>query len=334
MNPQEALWIVYAGVIFLLWLLLGYFIESRKRRLIEPFLLHNRLQPMAPSPGRRAWQWFFRALALLFMGLALSEPRWGVEVIDMKQTGRDLVFILDVSRSMLAEDVSPSRLKRARLDILDSLSSDLSHRLGLIVFAGKPKELCPLTFDHNHFRKRLKDAGPHSVSMGGTNIGDALQMAMDMIDSGSNLGNAQDFILITDGQDLEDVYEQAAKEANNKKISIYTVGIGNESESTIPDKKGGRLTHDGKVVTTALNPMPLKLISSYSAGGIYQNMSQSPDWMKRILADIDKKEQVTRDQRQQERAIPRAHYFLLPAMFFWGLALAIRDRREKKRRET
>ena len=320
-------WLVVAFVLPFALMTFAHFSEQKRQRLLREFSTDALSYSEASKLGR-FWTWFFWSGAMSLIAFALAEPRKGVELREVSHKGRDIVFVLDVSKSMLASDITPSRLKRAKADIIDSIQMMQGHRLGLIAFAGDPKEICPLTYDTYNFIKRLREVGPHSIKKGGTNIGDALRHAIELIDSGANLGNHRDVILITDGQDLTGYYEEVSKQAGKMGISIYTLGIGQANPTSIRLADGSYLRSEGNIVKTSLNPEPLKLISELSQEGFYQNLITSPNWMDRILEYLEQKEQANREMDVQERKIPRYYYFIFLAICCLGASFMIPDRKK------
>lgn len=306
---------------------LGWWLETHYRKLSVKFSTTH-LKQARVSLNIRKWKWIFRGLALTSLALALADPRYGVEVREVSKKGRDVIFVLDVSKSMLAKDVAPSRLKRAKADIIDGVRDMAGHRLGLVIFAGQEKEVTPLTYDHSHFIRRLREVDPSSVPLGGTNIGDGLRMALDSIDAGASLGHHRDIILITDGQDLTGYYEEVSKRAGAKKVSIYTVGIGQTTPTGIRMADGTYLKSEGEVVKTALNPESLKEISIMS-GGFFQNLLTSPDWLGNILKVVDAKEQKLQSSFQNQHKVPRYPGFVLLSMLLWALSVVIPDRKRR-----
>jgi Ca-activated chloride channel family protein len=202
--------------------------------------------------------------------------------------------------------------------------------VGLIAFAGEAKEICPLTYDHRNFIARLRELSPDSIPRGGTNIGDALRLALDLIEAGANLGHHRDLILITDGQDLTGYYEEVAKQAALKRVSIYTLGIGQASPTAIRLADGSFIESEGEVVKTALNAEPLKEISLLSLDGFYQNLAATPSWLTNISKVIEAKEFARREESQQQRKTPRYRIFLALALLFWIIATFLPDRKEVK----
>lgn len=325
---QHPIWIfIAAGALFGL-MGIAHFYEAWIRKASRIFSNSN-LSYSEPSRMARFIKWLFLSLAFTFLCLSIAEPRYGIELQEVSHKGRDIVFILDVSKSMLATDIAPTRLKRAKADIADGIKSISGHRVGLIAFAGQPKEISPLTWDYYHVIRRLKKVTPASVRKGGTNIFDALNQALDLIESGAKLGNYKDIILITDGQDLTGFYEEAAKRAGKLGVSIYTVGIGQSSGTSIRLADGSFLKSEGKVVETALDPEPLKTISQLSAGGFYQNLAIHHNWLSNIFKVIDAKESNQSKAEKQSRKIPRYYIFVSLALFFLCLSFLVPDRRKR-----
>ena len=320
-------WLAVAALLLFLTPILGWWIESHYRKISVKFSTTH-LKQGRVSLSIRRWKWVLMGASLCALSLALADPRYGVEVREVSKKGRDVIFILDVSKSMLAKDAVPTRLKRAKADIIDGVRDMAGHRLGLVIFAGQPKEVSPLTYDHAHFIRRLRDVDPSSVSMGGTNIGDALRMGLDAIDAGASLGHHRDIILITDGQDLTGYYDEVSKRAGAKKVSIYTVGIGQTTPTGIRMTDGTYLKSEGEVVKTALNPESLKEISIMS-GGFFQNLLTNPNWLGNILKVVDKKEQKLQSSFQNQHKVPRYPGFILLAMILWAIALVLPDRKRR-----
>ncbi len=323
---SQPLWLFIAFGIGIFIMGFAHFYEAHLRKKARYFS-NAGLNYSEPSRLARFYKWLSFAIAIGLLCVCLAEPRYGIELNEVSHKGRDIVFILDVSKSMLATDITPTRLKRAKADIIDGIKKINGHRIGLIVFAGQPKEISPLTWDYSHLIRRLKKVSPDSVRKGGTNILDALNKAIDLIEAGAKLGNYKDLILITDGQDLMGYYEQAAKRAGKLGASIYTVGIGQSENTSIRLADGTYLKSEGKVVETALDPEPLQEISQLSADGFYQNLAVSHDWLDKILKVIDSKKSNKSKKEKQSRKIPRYYLFLIFSLFFLCVSALIPDRR-------
>lgn len=206
--------------------------------------------------------------ALILLTAAIIGPRWGEREIQVYRRGIDVMVLLDVSRSMLARDLVPNRLERAKLSIRDDLLPALGgDRVGLIAFAGVPSLMCPLTSDYGFFRMALDDAGPGAVARGGTMIGDAIRMAGEAFDE--KLDNYKIILLITDGEDHESFpVDAAAALWRDRRVPVVAVALGDEREGSripVPADGGERyLEHDGEVVRSRADFAQLRRIAAAS----------------------------------------------------------------------
>ncbi len=254
-------------------------------RFLDPVMV-ERLMPSLRSA--RPW---IKGAALL-MGLSLlvvsaSRPRFGVYFEEVSQRGVDLFVLLDVSRSMLAEDVAPNRLGRAKSDIHDLLNKLTGDRVGLIVFAGSPVVKVPLTTDHGFFRMVLDDVDPGSAPRGGSLIGDAIRKAMESMEDRRE--RDQVLVLITDGEDHDSFPLEAAKQAAERGIKIFTVGLGDAAEGArIPVRdESGQLKYvkyDGQEVWSKMDERTLKEIALTTSGAYIPAKTQVYD-LGRIYED-------------------------------------------------
>ncbi|MBI4878976.1 MAG: VWA domain-containing protein [Planctomycetes bacterium] len=239
------------------------------RRLLDA-AMRARLLP--PEGGARA----YLPLALLLIAFACwlfaaARPRFGAYYEQVTERGADLVVILDVSRSMLSEDVRPNRLERSKLYVRDLLAQVKGDRVGLVVFAGKALPACPLTSDHAFFESILAEVGPDSAPRGGTVIGDAIREAVAALDQAADRDRA--FVLITDGEDHDSFPLEAAAAAASAGVRIFTVGIGDAGAGArIPVQGGGGdlayMKHEGQEVWSKMDEELLKGIA-LNTGGAY-----------------------------------------------------------------
>ncbi|MEL6328603.1 MAG: VWA domain-containing protein [Planctomycetota bacterium] len=217
------------------------------------------------------------ALALSLGAVGLSRPQWNPEPVEVERRGRDIVFLVDVSRSMLARDLAPSRLGRAKLWIKDLVASRPGDRVALVAFAGAAQVACPLTVDKAFFDLALDELGPASVPRGGTLIGDALRKTVDIVYGAASLeegeelpAGARDIILISDGEDQESFPVAAAGRAGELGIRIIALGIGSEGEGAlVPDGAGGSVEYRGAQVRSRLESGTLRDVSAATAGGVF-----------------------------------------------------------------
>lgn len=247
--------------------------RRRRRRAAERFADHPMLVRLQPVEVR--WRgWTRMVLLLLGVGLlvvAVARPRWGIYFQEMQSRGVDMFILLDVSRSMSAQDVRPSRLERAKSDIRDLLSRVKGDRVGLIVFAGAAVVKVPLTTDQGFFEMVLDDIDTDSAPRGGSLIGDAIRQAL--VSLSVEHDRDQVLVLITDGEDQDSFPGEAAQAAAERGIKIFTLGLGDIGEGNrIPlrDENGSLhfLQHDGQEVWSRLDEELLKSVA-LTTGGAY-----------------------------------------------------------------
>ncbi|MCA9047428.1 MAG: VWA domain-containing protein [Planctomycetaceae bacterium] len=266
----------YPAVLLCLWLvpltaLMLVRAERRRRDAVEQFA--DPKMALRLVPGRVPWKFWGRVLCvtggLTLLIPAASRPQFGLYFEEATTRGVDLFVVLDVSRSMLAEDVRPNRLEHAKSDIRDLLSRLEGDRVGLIVFAGAPIVQVPLTTDQGFFLTALDDVDTDSAPRGGTMIGDAIRKAMESMEIRSDRDQA--IVLITDGGDQDSFPDQAAQLAAERNIHIITVGLGDVAEGArIPQRTdSGALTfvqHDGQEVWSRMDEDLLKRIAVATSG--------------------------------------------------------------------
>ena len=263
----------------LLWILpamLVIFLISRRNtaRILKTFLGSHAADPeyVLVSNGKKILRFLLLCGAVFFLVLAAARPSWGVQIQEMNGQGRDLLFVFDVSKSMLAKDVQPSRLLHAKWLVKELVNLNPGDRFGLIAFAGKGFLECPLTSDKTSFFQTLDELSIDSIPVGGTNIQEALATALRAFRAAETQHRA--VVLITDGDELEGDSGKAVDEIVARKIPLFIAGIGDPSQPSIiqvPDGKGGVKTltdSAGNVVNSPLNEKQLGMLARRT-GGIY-----------------------------------------------------------------
>ena len=247
-------------------------LEVRSRGALRRFLSPVMLRRLASSVSgpRVALRLSLVWLALALGVLALMQPQapGATETVAASRSAADVMFVLDVSKSMLAEDAAPNRLTRAKAEIGQLVGKLESHRVGLVAFAGRAAPLCPLTPDHGFFSLVLSGVDTSSVGRGGTRIGEAVQVALRAFPTGPG---AKLIVLITDGEDHESYPEDAAKAARDAGVKIVAVGLGSErgSQIVLTDPKTGakKVVMDGdKPVETKLDAKTLQQMALTTEG--------------------------------------------------------------------
>lgn len=299
LAPHAQQWIHLVWFIPLVIGLCAWGVSARRKKLgvfgYDPARSHDWLQSLKKLRLRRA---LLFATALTCLTAAAVQPRANPEKRRFKTTARDIVVLLDVSKSMLAADLQPNRLERAKLE-LERLSDHLEgDRIGLVVFAGDAVIKCPLTSNYSYFKRMLKTVAPRSASQGGTKIGDAVRKALtDLLGIRSRTITAEepgvqpgetvlaeerkgerenfaDILLITDGEDMDSYPIHAARAAAGANVGIYAVGLGSERGAPIPIQvKGNQVEYlrssDGKVVRTKLDSRTLHEMVNAAPRGQY-----------------------------------------------------------------
>lgn len=314
----------YAHLLWLLPVLLALYVYgfARKRRVLSAFI-DAAVAPRLTAGLSRSRRWLKAACLLGAVGamiVALAQPQWGRRWQDVQRRGRDVMILLDVSRSMLAEDVSPNRLARAKVDIrelVQVMRGEGGHRLGLVVFAGRASLQCPLTLDANFFLRRLQEVGPHTAGRGGSLLGDAIRHALRGMATLPH--HDKDIILITDGDDHDSFPLQAAATAAEQGVAIYAVGVGDAGTGARIPVRGadGRVTyleHQGREVRSRLRH-DLLLDMAQMTGGAYVPAGAHAIELDRIYTELiaPKARQDTEHDRR-ERFVHRFQWFVLAAL--------------------
>ena len=326
-NPQflSLLILVPLAALFLTW-------ASKHRtksleRLGEKAMI-KRLTANINWRGRR-WQTVFGLTALTLLIITAARPQWGTEVREIDQEGLQVMIALDVSQSMMAEDIKPSRLARAKLEIADLMQRLDGDEVGLVLFSGASFIQVPLTSDYMTALNYLDNAGPHSISRPGTVIGDAIRTAMTGFDS--VLNSQKVLIVMTDGEDRETDPLTAAQEAAAEDILIYTIGFGTQDGEPVPvtDSQGNILgfkeDSQGQVILSQLDESSLMRIAQAGNGSYYQATAGGQE-LDQLLAEIDNLQRAQLQSRFETRHIERYQIFLGLAILALVLGELIPDR--------
>lgn len=256
-------------------------------------------------------------IAGLFLALfSASRPQWGKTTEKTVERSRNVVVAIDVSRSMLAQDVRPNRLERAKADVADLIDSLEGDRCALVAFRRTGIVICPLTTDHGYLRSALEQMTPESAPRGETDLGSAIHAALDALDPAADDHNA--IIMISDGGDLRGEALKNAELAKKRGIPIFTVGIGDPHRgASIPSEDGrGEQKFQGQVVKVKLEESALKAIADASrgryvplatAGTVETTLGAI---YRRFLRQVAAKEQ----NEEAERAAERYQLFLIPGL--------------------
>ncbi len=314
-NPQY----LYFLIINLIFLFVFYIKDLKKKKFLANFGNEKLREKIIKNPDRGFL--FSSRIALIFgftlFTMALAGPQMGIREEKILRKGVDLVFCLDLSKSMDAEDVTPSRLKRSILEFSNFLSKVENHRVGLVVFAGDAYIQCPLTLDYDALKIFFEILDTNLVPKPGTNIGKGIKKGMETFIDKEKKGKY--IILLTDGEDHFGEALKAAEEAKKENIVIYAIGIGSQRGSVIPEKdergnlKGYKKNREGKVVTSRLGEELLQKIA-LTTGGKYYYSKTGNLALENILKDIEKEEKKELGYTKVTQFEARVNYLLLPAL--------------------
>jgi Ca-activated chloride channel family protein len=309
------------GALVLVPLAIAFFVWAfrRRDRDLVRFVDATLLPTVAPDldPRRRRARAALSVVALGLMVMALAGPMWGFRWQEVRSEGVDLVIALDTSKSMLATDVAPNRLARAKLAIQDLLTELGGDRVALIPFAGTSFVQSPLTLDRDAFRESLESIEVGIIPRGGTNLPAAIESALEAFEG--RQGNHQAIVLITDGESHEGDIDDAVKLATDRGVKIFTVGIGTPGGELIPAEDGGYLKdRKGQVVKSRLDEATLQKVA-IDTGGVYLHAAGVDLGLGALyrdhIATMDKRElESTMERRYEHRyQIPLIVAFLLLA---------------------
>ncbi len=265
------LWLAALGVAILAGLIA--YSANRRRAQLASFANADQLPALLAnhSPTKRIVKNGLLLLAVFLLGVAMARPQWGIVSEEVKRKGEDVVFLLDVSKSMLARDVQPNRLERAKLAIRDFLHRHAGGRVGLVAFAGDAFLWCPLTLDYDAFEETLGDLTPESLNVPGSDIASALFAARSAFEK---TDKRKVLIILSDGEDLEKLGIKAAGKLAEEGVIIYSVGVGsaNGAQIMVPGPGGvpvPLLDDRNQPVNSALDEQTLTEIAQ-ATGGNYR----------------------------------------------------------------
>jgi Ca-activated chloride channel family protein len=322
MVPLVAIFYIYAG-----WR------RNKAMRLFVEADLLDRIS-MSVDPRARMARSILVMACIVFLVIALARPAWNPKPRIIERKGRDIVFVLDVSQSMIAEDLAPNRLGRAKYAIMDMIGSLEGDRVALVVFAGTAVLKCPLTLDYGFFRLMLDDVDTRSVSRGGTMIGDAIRKALDEAFDDQEK-KYKDIVLITDGEDHDSFPVEAAEEAGNRGVRIIAIGLGDETQGRripVTGEDGNRsfLTYDGREVWSRLDAQTLRKMANKTPGGRYLNVATGTidlgDVYMKLIAGEEKREIESKTIELYEE---KFQIFLAVAAILLTASMVVSERRRR-----
>jgi len=304
--------------------------KKRTQKRFADLVLLKKIAPNA-SIFKSSLKFVFLLSGLSFLILGLTNPKMGTQLKTVKREGVDVVFALDVSKSMLAEDIAPNRLEKSKQiisKIIDKLGSD---RVGIIVYAGNSYPLLPITTDHAAAKMFLQSASPDLVSSQGTSIDEALNLAKTYYNNDEQTNRF--LIIISDGEDHEEKTKDVVENLSEEGIKVFTIGVGTERGGRIPMKIDGSLIgykkdRGGETVITKRKPNVLKEIAN-AANGTYidGNITEKPVKMiEDVIANAQKSEFETKQFSDYK---DQFQWFLGIGLFFILVDVFLLDKKTK-----
>ncbi|WP_321346285.1 VWA domain-containing protein [uncultured Draconibacterium sp.] len=326
--------IEYLWGLLIIPLLAVFFVWSRisRRRALKKFGQQEILGQLMPysSGNRPVVKFITLMLALAFFIVGIARPQFGSKLKTEKREGVELMIALDVSNSMMAEDIQPNRLERAKRAIsrlVDRLKDD---KIGLIVFAGDAYTQLPITTDYNSAKLFLNSVNTQIVPKQGTAIGAAIDLARKSFTPNGEANKA--IVIITDGENHEDDALASAKAALDEGAIVHTIGMGLPSGSPIPVFRNGQTDYlkdrDGNVVVTKLNEQMLEQIAA-TGGGIYVRANNAQVGLNALFDEINKMEKQEMETRTYSEYDDQFQYFFAVGLFLLLLEFVILERKNK-----
>lgn len=316
-----------ACIIIYIW-----YLQRTKRNLkkLGEFDLVSQLVPNV-SKAKKNTKFIFYLLGLSFLILGICNLQTGSKLQDVKREGSDIMICLDVSNSMLAQDLSPNRLERAKIAIESMIDKLQGDRLGIIIFAGEAYVQLPITTDYNSAKLFLESINTKIVPVQGTNIADAINKAVESF--GKDEGKNKAIVVITDGENNEEANSsavEAAEEAGKKNIVVNTIGVGSESGVPIPNiidgvVSGYKKDNSGNTIVTKLDSKILQDIAA-ETNGVYVQASSSDVGLDAILTKIGELDKKQLESKMYTDYEDQFQWFLGAALLFIVIEALISER--------
>ncbi len=307
----------FGGFEWLLLLLFGLLYALFIRR---NYVISRRLG----SRGRAVWvKLFLRSAYFTLILMALLGPSFGDVRREVRTVGKDIYIVVDLSRSMDAHDVSPSRIERAKFEIKNLISNLRGDRLGLIVFSYDAFLQCPLTYDQNALQIFVDALSTNLVPEGGTDMAPPLKMALEKHTDPENpltQQQAKIILLISDGEDFGEATNKIADEISSAGIRLFALGIGTEQGGRIPSGRGYKLDREGREVVSRLNSRALRQLAGRTDGKYFEITDQTNE-VRQLQLAIDEVAGELRDTRTMDASANQYALFLIPALLLVGLDL-------------
>lgn len=294
LDEKKYLYLLIAIPILAAIFLFNLYWKRRKQKEFGDLEMVRRLSP-EKSVFKQTLKFSVFMLALACLIIALVNPKIGTKTETVRREGIDIVFAVDVSKSMLAEDVAPNRLEKSKQVVSQVINQLAGDRVGIVAYAGSAFPVLPITTDYASAKMFLQSMDTDMVSSQGTALDEAIELSASYFDK-DDKGTSKMIILISDGEDHGEGADDVAEEAKKNGIKIITIGVGSEKGGPIPLKEGGRVDgfkrdSNGEVVITRRNAESLKAISRNSKGYVDGNTTKDVvEYVKKSLENIERNE--------------------------------------------
>jgi len=324
LDEKKYLSLLLIVPILVLLFLFNQYWKRKKQREFGDLEMIQKLSP-EKSVFKSVLKFTVLILAFGFLVIGLVNPKIGTKSETVKREGIDIVFAVDVSKSMLCEDVAPSRLEKSKQIVSQIINQLVGDRIGIVAYAGSAFPVLPITTDYGVAKMFLQSMNPSMVSSQGTSLDEAIKLSSTYFDDDKKTSKL--LILISDGEDHSEGAIDAAEEASKLGLKIITIGIGTAKGGPIPLKENGRVLsfkrdQNNAVVVTKLNEESLKIISKNTKGGYVNgnNTKEVLEYVKNALDNIEKTEfeaqQFTDYNSQFQWFLGIAFFLLLLDIFF------------------
>ena len=324
-------------MLYLIWLVpvvVALFVwgAARRRHILSSFASAKSRESVLPekTTGRRRVKAGLMVSAVLFLILALAGPRYGYVWQEVERKGVDIIVALDCSKSMLAGDVNPSRLARAKREIIDLLAMLEGDRIGLVAFAGDAFVQSPLTVDYTAAAMFLNAMEPDMMPIQGTDLGEGLRMSLDALDEAAREDRL--IVVVTDGEDHEGAIDEQLQRAADGGVQIHTVGIGSTEGVPIPEidaggvRRGFKRDEEGNVVTTHLDEGTLRRMAE-ATGGRYVRVAPGLTTFEELVDEIASGEGEEFEAREITQFEEQYQIFLALALALLFVEALVPERR-------
>jgi len=320
---------LYGLLIVPLLVMFFVFFIRKKNLAIKNMGTKEVIESLMPevSKSRPIIKFTILMLSLTLIILAIARPQFGSKLQEIQTSGAEIIIALDISNSMLCEDIYPSRLEKAKSSIIKLLDKLYTDKIGIIVFAGEANTQIPMTNDYTSSKLFIKSIKTDFIDIQGTAIADAINLAMNSFSPKNDMNKA--VIVISDGENHEGDAILAASSAKEKGVVVHTIGIGSERAEPIPVESGSsqfKKDKDGEIIMTKLNEEMLKEIAE-AGGGVYVKANNSTTGLEYIYDEINKieKGEITTYAEYDEKF----HYLIFAAFILLFFEFFILERKNR-----